>query len=100
LRNEGDGTENAHTEQVNCSNDDLRLLKAGDHYWITTVHSRTEGEERRHEQLMVHVGQQIKEIRGHVDIGNAQTEQALAKQFYKELKKFELQRQEDEDRRR
>jgi hypothetical protein len=46
------------------------------------------------------LGQQIEEIRGHVEIRNAQTEQALAKQFHEELKKSEQQRQRDEDRRR
>jgi hypothetical protein len=47
----------------------------------------------------VHVGQQIEEIRGHVEIRNAQTEHALEKQFSEELKKFEQQRQRDEDHR-
>jgi hypothetical protein len=46
----------------------------------------------------VHVGQQIEEIQGHIEIRNAQTEEALAKQFHEELKKFEQQRQWDEDR--
>jgi hypothetical protein len=48
----------------------------------------------------VHVSQQIEEIRGHVKIRNAQTEQALATQFHEELKKFKQQSQRNEDRRR
>jgi hypothetical protein len=100
LQNDAKGKENAHTERANRMNDDLRLLKAGDDYWNKADHSRSHGQERRYEHLAVYVGQQIDEIRGHIEIRNAPTEQALAKQFYEELKKFEQQRQQDEYRRR
>jgi hypothetical protein len=99
LRNDAEGIQNAQTEHTNCINDHLRLLKAGDNYWKKAVHSWAHGQERRYAHLAVHVGQQIKEIRGHVEIRNAQTEQALGQQFHKELKKFEQRRQRDKDRR-
>jgi hypothetical protein len=55
-------------EYANHINDDLHLLKAGDDYWKKAIHSWAQGQERRHEHLAVHVGQQIEEIRGHVEI--------------------------------
>jgi hypothetical protein len=99
LRNDAEGIKNAHTEHTNCITDHLRLLKAGDNYWKKAVHSWAQGQERCYAYLAVHVGQQIKEIRGYIEIRNALTEQALGKQFQKELKKFEQQRQRDKDRR-
>jgi hypothetical protein len=100
LRQDAEGKEKAHTDPANRIDDDLRLLKVGDDYWKKPIHSWAQGQDRRHEHLAVHVGQQIEQLRGHVEIRKAHTEQALAKQFYEKLKNFEQQRQRDKDCRR
>jgi hypothetical protein len=43
LRNDAEVKENAHIEYANRSNDDLRLLEAGDDYWKKAVHSWAQG---------------------------------------------------------
>jgi hypothetical protein len=50
------------------------------------VHSWVQGRDSCLEHLAVYVGQQINEIRSDIEVHNPQTEQALAKQFSKELK--------------
>jgi hypothetical protein len=49
-------------------NDDLYLLKAGDDYWKMAIHLVAQGQERRHEDLAIHVGQQTNHIRRYVAI--------------------------------
>jgi hypothetical protein len=93
LLNDAGSKEQAHAQSADRINDDLRLLKAGGDYWKNAVQSWSQGQERRQDRLTEHVGQQIEEIRGYVKTRSAQTEQALAQQFHKELKKFEQQKQ-------
>jgi hypothetical protein len=93
LQNDTAGKEQAHAQRADPITGDLRLLKAGDDYSKSPIQTWAQGQERRDDRRSEHVGQQIEDIQGHVETRNAQTEQALAKQFHKELKKFEQQRQ-------
>jgi hypothetical protein len=100
LRTDPQGKENADTKRANSINDDLHLLKGGNDYRKNNGQSWVQGQERRQDRVTEHRGQQIEEIQPHVETRNVQRELAFAKQFHEELKKFEQQRQRDEERHR
>jgi hypothetical protein len=79
LRNDTEVKQNTHPESATSITDDFHHVKAGDDYCKMAIHPWAQGQKRCHEHLPLYLGQQIKEIRGHVDNQTAQTEQALAK---------------------
>jgi hypothetical protein len=67
LRDDTIGKENAFDERMNRINTDLRLIKAGDDYRRTAVHSWVQGQEQRQTEFASDVDRRIAEIRRQVE---------------------------------
>jgi hypothetical protein len=91
LQNDTESKDNTYIQHANHVNDNLSIRKASEDYWKSFIHYQAQGTERCKENFMVDVGQQIEVNRSHLKIPIREIGQALTKQFYEELTKYQSQ---------